>query len=84
MISSASSSPSLKTKYFIDNKWEQSWQDEALAITQRVFDEDYRGTLPAVGDSAHVRNPDGDDGGDKGEVWVCSQNLFLIILFTDI
>lgn len=34
--------PGLKTKYFRDNKWQQPWQDEAIAITRRIFDEEYQ------------------------------------------
>lgn len=34
--------PGLKTQYFKDNKWEQGWQDEAIAIARRIFDEDYK------------------------------------------
>ena len=33
--------PGLKTKYFRDNRWQQEWQDEAIAITRRIFDEEY-------------------------------------------
>ena len=34
--------PGLKTWYFKDNKWPQDWHDEALAITQRIFDNEYQ------------------------------------------
>src|SRR5258705_6234109 len=34
--------PGLKTKYFRDNRWQQKWQDEAITITQRIFDEEYQ------------------------------------------
>ena len=34
--------PSLKTRYFKANKWPQDWEDEAVEITQRIFDEDYK------------------------------------------
>ena len=31
--------------YFKDNKWPQAWQDEAIEITRRVFDTDYKDVL---------------------------------------
>jgi len=34
--------PSLKARYFKANKWPQEWQDEAIKITRRIFDEDYK------------------------------------------
>ena len=34
--------PGLKTNYFRENRWQQSWQDEAIAITRRIFDEEYQ------------------------------------------
>ena len=34
--------PSLKARYFKANKWPQDWQDEAVEITRRIFDEDYK------------------------------------------
>ena len=33
--------PGLKLQYFKDNKWPQHWQDEAITITQRIFDNEY-------------------------------------------
>jgi hypothetical protein len=29
-------------QYFKDNKWQQDWQDEAIAITRRIFDKEYQ------------------------------------------
>jgi len=34
--------PGLKTWYFKDNKWPQDWQDKVLAITQRIFENEYQ------------------------------------------
>ena len=34
--------PRLKTQYFKDNKWPQAWQNDAIAITQRIFDNEYQ------------------------------------------
>jgi len=34
--------PSLKTQYFKDNKWQQDWQDKAIAITRRIFETEYK------------------------------------------
>jgi len=34
--------PSLKARYFKANKWPQEWEDEAIEITRRIFDEDYK------------------------------------------
>jgi len=34
--------PSLKARYFKANKWPQEWEDEAIEITHRIFDEDYK------------------------------------------
>ena len=34
--------PGLRMWYFKTNKWPQEWQDEAVSITQRVFDDDYK------------------------------------------
>jgi len=34
--------PGLKTQYFKDNKWQQDWQDEAIAIAQRIYDDEYQ------------------------------------------
>jgi len=33
--------PGLKTWYFKDNKWPQKWHDEAVAITRRIFYDEY-------------------------------------------
>ncbi len=38
--------PGLKMQYFKDNKWPQDWQDEAIAIMRRIFDDEYRSGLP--------------------------------------
>jgi len=35
--------PSLKTQYFKDNKWLPEWEDEAIAITRKIFENEYRG-----------------------------------------
>jgi len=34
--------PGLKTQYFKDNKWLQSWQDKVIAITWKIFDNEYK------------------------------------------
>jgi hypothetical protein len=34
--------PSLRAWYFKANKWPQEWEDEAIKITRRIFDEDYK------------------------------------------
>lgn len=36
--------PGLKAQYFKNNKWPQEWQDEAIEITQQVFEHDYQGS----------------------------------------
>jgi Na+-transporting methylmalonyl-CoA/oxaloacetate decarboxylase gamma subunit len=45
--------PGLKTQYFKDNKWPQSWQDEAITIMWRIFNDEYElsGPLDDLPDS---------------------------------
>jgi hypothetical protein len=33
--------PSLKLQYFKNNKWLQNWQADAIAITRRIFNNEY-------------------------------------------
>ena len=41
--------PGLKTQYFKDNKWPQNWQDNVIAITWKIFDEEYKVHCPRSG-----------------------------------
>jgi hypothetical protein len=34
--------PGLRLRYFKANNWPQEWQDEAIEVTRRIFDEDYK------------------------------------------
>jgi len=38
--------PGLKLQYFNDNKWPQHWQDDAVTITRRIFNDEYPSSLP--------------------------------------
>lgn len=48
--------PGLKLQYFKDNKWPQQWQDDAIAITRRIFDDEYPSSIPDTISGSSVVN----------------------------
>lgn len=72
--------PGLKLQYCKTNKWPQRWQDEAIQITRRIFNEDYKDFGMADERSASSVNVAAHTQGNE----VSEINIFTYLLTLDI